>query len=543
LIEVSITMSPVSDEEGCIIGSSIISRDITELKRVQRQLRARGDRIELLLDSTAEAICGLDLNGVCIFCNNASARLLGYEGTDRMIGERLHALLKPQSSEGIPRAEGEFCVYQVLRTGEQAHADDDWLVRTDGTRFQAEYWTHPIRENGDIVGAVMTFLDVTQRKRAEAELRLASERREQFLAMLSHELRNPLAAVLSATRVMQSKRSDTDAVDKARGVINRQAKHMACLLEDLLDVSRITRGGIQLKIEVVDLRTTVELSMEALAPFLEEHAIQLEVELPETAPLVDGDSARLQQIIVNLLSNAARYSPPHTRVILSISEVQGEVLIRVRDYGSGIPQNMLPHIFELFVQSEQGLERARGGLGIGLTLVRKIVELHGGKVEAKSEGIGMGSEFSVWLPRSDRRRTSSDTPPTSQRRARSILVVEDQDDAREMLTLLLEAHGNNVFGAADGPTALDIIERERPDAALIDIGLPSMNGYEVARHVRSHPELAAVYLVALTGYGTHDDVRAARDAGFDHHMTKPADPETIQRVLQNIGPTQRITGA
>ncbi len=543
LIEVSITMSPVYDESGAIIGSSVISRDITELKQVQRQLRARGDRIELLLDSTAEAICGLDLNGVCIFCNNACARLLGYEAPERMVGERLHALLSPQSTEGSPRAESAFPVYQVLRTGEQIHSDDDWMVRTDGTRFQAEYWTHPIRENGEIVGAVMTFLDVTHRKRAEAELRIASERREQFLAMLSHELRNPLAAVLSATRVMQSKGSDAEAVEKARGVINRQAKHMACLLEDLLDVSRITRGGIQLKIGLVDLRTTVELSVEALAPFLEEHAIQLEVELPEAAPLVDGDPARLQQIVVNLLSNAARYSPPHTRVILSIAEVQGEILIRVRDYGSGIPQNMLPHIFELFVQSEQGLERARGGLGIGLTLVRKIVELHGGRVEAKSDGIGMGSEFSVWLPRSDKRRTKSDPVPASQRRTRSILVVEDQDDAREMLTLLLEAHGNNVFGAADGPTALDIIERERPDAALIDIGLPSMNGYEVARQVRSHPELAAVYLVALTGYGTHDDVRAAHDAGFDHHMTKPADPETIQRVLQNIGPTQRASGA
>lgn len=544
LIEVSITMSPVYDEDTSnIVGSSVISRDITELKRVQRQLRARGDRIELLLDSTAEAICGLDLNGVCIFCNNASARLLGYETTDRMVGERLHNLLRPESPTGTPRSESEFPVYRVLRTGEQIHCDEDWMTRTDGTRFQAEYWTHPIRDNGDIVGAVMTFLDITQRKRVETELRIASERREQFLAMLSHELRNPLAAVMSATRVMQSKRSDEGAMDRARGVINRQAKHMACLLEDLLDVSRITRGGIQLRIELVDLRTTAELSIEALAPFLEEREIQLEVELPETPLFVDGDPARLQQIVVNLLSNAARYSPPRTRVILSMTEDRGEIVMRVRDYGSGISQNMLPHIFELFVQSEQGLERARGGLGIGLTLVRKIVDLHGGSVAATSDGIGMGSEFCVRLPRSERQKARSDAPPPSQRRTRSILVVEDQDDAREMLTLLLEAHGNNVFGAADGPAALDIIERERPDAALIDIGLPSMNGYEVARRVRSHPELSAVYLVALTGYGTHEDVRAARDAGFDHHMTKPADPETIQRVLQNIGPAARATDA
>lgn len=538
IIEVAVTVSPIYDENATIVGSSVISRDVTEFKQVQRQLRARGDRIELLLDSTAEAICGMDLNGVCIFCNNASARLLGYESTERMVGKRLHSLLKPQSADGTPRAELDFPVHQVVRTGAHVHSDDDWIVRTDGTTFQAEYRAHPIHENGEILGAVMTFLDITDRKRAEAELRLASERREQFLAMLSHELRNPLAAVLSATRVMQSKPSDGEAVEKARGVINRQAKHMACLLEDLLDVSRITRGGIQLKLETVDLRNTVELSIEALAPFLDEHEIQLELQLPDAPPLVDGDPARLQQIIVNLLSNAARYSPPHTRVVLSISEERGQIVLRVRDYGSGIPQNMLPHIFELFVQSEQGLERSRGGLGIGLTLVRKIVELHGGKVEAKSDGVGMGSEFSVWLPPSERGRASTEIPPASQRRTRSILVVEDQDDAREMLTLLLEAHGNSVFGAADGPTALDIIQRERPDAALIDIGLPSMSGYEVARRVRSHPELATVYLVALTGYGTLDDVRAAREAGFDHHMTKPADPESIQRVLQSISPAQ-----
>jgi len=540
-LEVSIAMSPVYDQEGAITGSSLISRDITELKLVQRQTRARGDRIELLLDSTAEAICGLDMNGRCIFCNNAAARLLGYESTEAMIGEPVHTLLAPQAADGSQLSQRSFRVYNVLSTGEHVHSEDDWLGRQDGTRFQAEYWTHPIREDGEIVGAVMTFLDITHRKRAEADLRIASERREQFLAMLSHELRNPLAAVLSATRVMQSRRSDSEAVDKARGVINRQAKHMACLLEDLLDVSRITRGGIQLNIETVDLRSTVELSVEALAPFLEEHETQLELDLPETPPLVDGDPARLQQIVVNLLSNAARYSPPHTRVIASVSEDQGEILIRVRDYGSGIPQNMLPHIFDLFVQSEQGLERARGGLGIGLTLVRKIVELHGGRVEAKSDGVGLGSEFSVWLPRAE--GAGTDALPASQRRTRSILVVEDQDDAREMLTLLLEAHGNNVFGAADGPTALDIIERERPDAALIDIGLPSMNGYEVARRVRSDPELAAVYLVALTGYGTYDDVRAAHEAGFDHHLTKPADPESIQRVLQSIHPSQRASGA
>lgn len=536
LIDVSVTMSPIRTPDGEIVGTSAISRDITELKRAQNQLEARGRRIELLLDSTAEGICGFDTQGVCIFCNRAAARLLRLESTNALLGQRLDSLLRPHAPDGVPYGEHTFPVYNVLRTGEQHHSDSDWIERADGTRFQAEYWTHPIRNEGAIVGAVLTFLDVTDRKHAEEEIRVASERREQFLAMLSHELRNPLAAVLSATRVLQEGAADECVAEKARGVINRQAKHMASLLEDLLDVSRITRGGIQLKVEVVDLKRILALSIEALAPFLEEREANVEMNLPDEELLVDGDPARLQQIAVNLLSNAVRYSPPRANVVVEVDVETDHCVLRVRDQGSGISAKMLPHIFELFVQSDQGLERAQGGLGIGLTLVKKIVELHGGKVEAHSDGVDKGSTFTVRLPRSTEMRARSDASPPSQPVARTILVVEDQPDAREMLTLLLQAHGDQVFGAADGPTALEILERERPDAALIDIGLPTMSGYDLARKVRENSALASVCLIALTGYGTQGDVRQAREAGFDHHLTKPADPDDIQRLLKTIRP-------
>ncbi len=534
-IDVSVTISPLYDAKGEIVGASAIARDIRELKRSQRETEAREERIHLLLSSTAEAILGLDPDGRCTFANPACARMLGLADEAAIIGRNVHRLVHHSRPDGTPYPEESCPIYSVLRTGRGQHGDDEHFLRADGSAFPVEYWSYPMRaageaDGGRVMGAVLTFLDVTERKRADDEVRTAARRREQFLAMLSHELRNPLAAVMNAASIL--KQAPGAAVgEQLRDVIERQAGHMTRLLDDLLDVSRITRGGIALRRGVVDLRDAIGMAVEAAGVALLGRKDDLTVELPSKPLRVHGDATRLQQVVGNLLSNALRYSKPGTAIAVR-GAIDGErVELRVADRGAGIPPELLDQVFDLFVQTAQGLDRSQGGLGVGLTLVRMIVELHGGTVEARSEGLGHGSEFVVRLPRLMHRGPGRREDPESPAGARRLVVVEDHEDARRMMQILLEARGHTVVTAADGEDALEAIERERPDVALVDIGLPRVSGYEVARRVRARPELDTVVLVALTGYGREEDVKAARDAGFDDHLTKPADPARLDRVL------------
>ena len=525
LRDISVTISPIHDSEARIVGTSLIGRDVTQLREAQRDISEREGRIRLLLESTAEGIVGLGPDSTCTFVNPSCARMLGYASADELIGRQIHHLLHPDHSE-------EDCpIYIPLRTGKGTHSDQEIIARADGATFASEYWSYPIRRGNQIAGVVVTFLDITDRKRAEDEIRTAARRREEFLAMLSHELRNPLSAVVSAARVMRSPATKPENIDKARQIVERQSRHMARLLDDLLDVSRITRGGIELKKEDLDLRDVIRTAIESLTPVLEERQSELHEELPDELLPVRGDSARIQQVVVNLLSNAARYSPPGSPIYLSAG-VNGEsVTLKVKDRGRGISPSMLSDIFELFVQDGQGLERSTGGLGIGLTLVRQIVELHGGVVHAHSDGPGKGSEFVVTLPRQphavihrlNETRQAADT--------RRVLIVEDQDDAREMLRVLLESLGHIVIEESDGSAAVKSIEREHPDIALIDIGLPVMSGYDVARKIREQRSLDDIILVALTGYGRDSDVQATKAAGFDAHVTKPADVHALDDIL------------
>jgi PAS domain S-box-containing protein len=532
VIDISVTVSPICDAEGNIIGSSAIARDITQLKSVQKELAEREAHIRTLLDSTAEAIFGLGPDGVCTFCNPACVRMLGYLSADELIGRHMHPLIHHSMTNGSPHLEENCSMCSVLRTGKGTHSDEESLWRSDGTTFLAEYWSYPIRREGRIDGIVVAFIDITDRKHAEEEIRTAARRREEFLAMLSHELRNPLSAVVSAGTIMRSKNVTPEVIARAQAIVDRQSRHMARLLDDLLDVSRITRGGIELRKEDLDLRDSVRMAMEALSPVLEERKSKLAADLSDDVLPVRGDSARLQQVIGNLLSNAARYSPPGSAIHLSAAADGDSVVVRVKDFGRGIDPRMLSEIFELFVQNGQGLDRSGGGLGIGLTLVRKIVELHGGKVEARSEGSGKGSEFIVTLPR-QRNAVFAGSGARESGTPRRILVVEDQDDSREMLRVLLESKGHVVLDEADGCAAVEAVEREHPDVALIDIGLPLMNGYDVARKIRENPVLDDVVLVALTGYGREADIVAAREAGFNTHLTKPADPALIDDILSS----------
>jgi two-component system CheB/CheR fusion protein len=384
-----------------------------------------------------------------------------------------------------------------------------------------------------VIGAVVTFLDVTERRKAERELQEGVRRREQFLAMLSHELRNPLAAILSATRLLESAGWADSASREAGQVVTRQANHMSRLLDDLLDVARITRGHITLRAEPVDLRDTARSAIEALGPFLSEHDTVLTVDIADEPLRVIGDMARLQQIQANLLSNASKYSPRGSQVRFELHRIGHEAMIRVTDHGRGIDRDMLPHIFDLFVQGHQTLARSEGGLGVGLTLLKSLVELHLGRVDAYSDGPGRGSVFTVWLPLAP---AASLEPGAADLRpahaVQTVVIVEDQDDARRMLQILLETDGLRVFTAANGLAGVECIERERPDLALVDLGLPVMSGYELARRVRQNPGNARTRLVALSGYGQDSDIQASLEAGFDEHLTKPPDPARLDTLLK-----------
>jgi PAS domain S-box-containing protein len=370
------------------------------------------------------------------------------------------------------------------------------------------------------------------------ELREADRRKDEFLAMLAHELRNPMAPILNAVHVLRLRGADSPETRWATEVANRQVLQLGRLVDDLLDVSRISRGKITLQTELVELRAVAERALETSRPFIDSRRHTLDVALPSDPLLVEADPVRLAQILANLLNNAAKYTPEGGRVRLAVERDRGEAAIRVSDTGMGIAPEMLPRVFDLFSQAERTLDRAQGGLGIGLTLVRRLTELHGGKVAAFSEGPGRGSEFEVRLPLLAGKPGSSPSAPAPGQQdaahGRRVLVVDDNKDSAESLTMLLRLGGCEVHMVHDGATALLAAEAYHPDLVLLDIGLPGMNGYEVARAIRARPVLQGAVLVALTGYGGEDDRRRSREAGFDHHLVKPVGLDALRGLLASV---------
>jgi two-component system, chemotaxis family, CheB/CheR fusion protein len=523
-----------SSEQRPISGVVLTITDISALKAAQGELAKNQEQVQQLLESTAEAIYGVDTHGICTFCNPACVRLLGYRAQRELIGRDMHEIIHPSSGNGDQHLPYSCRLTSAFRGGGPAHSSSELFSRADGSTFTAEFWSHPVQRDGQLAGAVFTFLDVTERHLAEEQVRAAARRRERFLAMLSHELRNPLAAVLNAVRLISAGSGPPDVQRKARNVIDRQGRHMARLLDDLLDVSRITSGKFELRKEQVPFDESVRSAIEALEPLVRDQGATLVTSLPDTPILVDGDGARLQQVVANLISNAARHSPPGSRIEVSLTRDGDSAKVSVRDFGAGIEASFLPKIFELFAHSDQPTPPSpHGGLGIGLALVRRIVQLHDGTVEAKSEGRGRGSEFVVRIPCSAPRHDRPSQPADGVAGACRIVLVEDQIDAREMMRALLELRGHQVIEASDAYGAIETIRRERPDAAVVDIGLPELSGYDVARAVRDSEGCDQMMLIALTGYGSQSDVRAAEEAGFDAHLTKPAEPEHLFRLLAN----------
>jgi len=367
----------------------------------------------------------------------------------------------------------------------------------------------------------------------EEELRLAGERKDEFLAMLAHELRNPMAALSMALELLELSAGDPARTARNRDIAHRQLGHLVRLVDDLLDVSRITRGAFELRKEDLDLNAVLDGALAVAQPLLENRGILLTVERPKDPVPVHADATRLEQVVTNLLSNAGKFTETGGAVVLSLARSDGHALLRVSDTGRGIPPPMTDQVFEPFVQVNPGLDRSKGGLGLGLTLVKRLVQMHGGTVAASSGGAGHGSTFEVRLPlRREQHAVASGRTLTGESSARRIVVVEDSADVRETLADFLGSLGHSVELAANGPEGVQKLLTLQPDVGLVDIGLPGMDGYEVARVVRSRPEGRSLFLVALTGYGGGAAEDSARDAGFDLHVVKPVDGRLLIDILQ-----------
>ena len=444
--------------------------------------------------------------------------------------------------EDIPAAELPMQYAIAHRT---AVSNEIELVRGDGTVVYVQNDVEPLYDtHGEIYGCVSVCVDLTERKLAEQALRQADRRKDEFLATLSHELRNPLAPIRTALELMRIAREDRELVEKSRATMERQLAHLVRITDDLLDVSRITQNKLELRRERVDLRSAVHSAIEATRSLLESRGHNLTLEVPPLPIWVDADATRLAQVFSNLLNNAAKYTNPGGQVRIAAAVVNARAIVSVADTGVGIPADMLPRVFDMFTQLQEHRDRTYGGLGIGLSLAKRLVELHGGSIEVRSEGTDRGTSVRVDLPLAAPAAISRSRAVRSTSAADAgcrILVAEDNDDAAEMMRVMFEFKGHEVRVAHDGVEAVDIAATFNPHIAFLDIGMPRMDGYEAARRIRDLLGRRVV-LVALTGWGQDEDKRRSHEVGFDRHVTKPPEPELLERLIEDCAGEARRNG-
>ena len=520
---------PLRHADGEIYAVCGISTDITARKQMESALRDSEERFRRIVETANEGIWLLGPMGETTFANHRMAEILGCKSGD-MAGTRLQDYV---FEEDLPAAE------LLLQRNLQGYADqiDFRFRRLDGAEVLVLGCTSPVEnESGHVVGALGMFSDITDRRRAEDALKEADRRKDEFLAMLAHELRNPLAAISSAHELSKLDGLAQQEQRWAGEVIGRQVSQLTAIIDDLLDVSRITRGKIQLKRKRVRFDEIASRAAATLKPLVDQHRHQLEVTLPDQPIWVDGDPNRLEQVLVNMLNNACKYTPDGGRIELSLSCSLTTATTIVRDSGVGITPEMLPRIFDLFAQADHSLDRSKGGLGIGLTLVQKLVEMHGGQIGAHSDGLGRGSSFTIELPLApepekapDEANRASDQPSVCR-----VLLVDDNADAAHALALVLQAAGHTVITAHEGQAAIQQALHSKPHAILLDIGLPHMDGYEVARRIRREPQFAETLMVAISGYGQSEDRQRSTESGFDHHLVKPIRHDELLALLASV---------
>jgi PAS domain S-box-containing protein len=580
--------APINDAKGRVVGVVLVFRDRTEGRRAAEALQESEKRLAAELEAMTRL-------------HSLSTRLLAADNLNTALDDVLEnaiitsgadfgniQLYNPQigaleivAQRGFRRDfldyfrtvrvdEGSACA-QAMGSGQRIIIEDVELdpiyephrLVAAAAGYRAVQSTPLKNRNGSILGMLSTHFrlpqrvsdrnqrlldlyarhaaDLIERIRVEHALKEADRRKDEFLAMLAHELRNPLAPIRNGLHIMKQAGADGAVVNRVREMMERQVQHMTRMVDDLLDVSRITRGKIELRKEIVDLATVVDHMLETTRPLIEDRGQQLTVDLPSESLRLEADPTRLEQVLANLLNNAAKFTDNGGHIWLCARQEGSELVLRVRDTGVGIAADMLSHIFEPFVQSDQVLNHPQGGLGIGLALVRSIVAMHGGTVTAHCDGPGKGTEFIVRLPAISQQQESQGNRGASKGNEqpeavlqRRILVVDDNVDAAESLALLLRLKAHDVRVAHDGPAALASVAADPPELVFLDIGMPVMNGYDLAQRLRQRPGLESLVLVALTGWGQEEDRRRSQEAGFDHHLVKPVEPDAVHQLLARV---------
>lgn len=572
LVDVSLTVSPIRDATGRIHGASKIARDITQRKRAEAALQRQTERLRLLWEAAAVLLTVEDPN---LMLRGLLAKIGAHVGVDVYLnymvtdsGDALRltscAGISVEEARQITRLEfgqavcGTVALHRRPIVATHIQQSDDakvQLVKSFGIRA---YACNPLLAGERLIGTLsfasrlkdqfdadeVAFIETIchyvtvayERLRLLSELKEADRRKNDFLAMLAHELRNPLAPIRTAVKVLHLEGSDVPQARWARHIIDRQVEHLTRLIDDLLDVGRITLNKLELRRQPVELSEIITGAVESSRSFIEERGHELTVTVPPEPVYVNGDLVRLTQVFLNLLNNAAKYTERGGRIWLTADRQQNHAVVRVKDTGVGIPGDKLPHLFEMFYQVDASLERAHGGLGIGLSLVRRLVESHGGTVEAHSEGPGKGSEFTVHLPIlvEEPRFPVLPQPDDSEMRgvaSRRILVVDDSRDSADLFAMFLRLMGHEVCTAYDGVEGVEAAERFRPDAVLLDIGMPRLNGEEACRQIRSTSWGRDIVLIAVTGWDQDENRDRILKAGFDAHVVKPVDPDAVIRLI------------
>jgi PAS domain S-box-containing protein len=526
--------SPLLNQRGEFSGALCLVTDVSERKQAERSLQESEQRYKSLFEKNPDAVFSLDLEGKFLSANPACEQISGYS-VEEILRTSFGSFLVPEERE---RTLGRF--HRGLQ-GERQNFETA-ITHRDGRRIDLNVTAALIVVDDEVVGVYGIVKDITERKRLEEELRqradaleAADRHKDEFLAMLAHELRNPLAPIRNSLELLRRRGADASTTERVREVVERQVRHMTRLVDDLLDVSRITRGKILLRYERLDLARLIRDTARDHLNDLEAGGPILVLELPEAPVWVAGDPTRVGQILDNLIQNAVKFTDPDGQVTVQMAAdpTACHATVTVRDTGIGIEPEVLPHVFETFTQADRTLDRSRGGLGLGLALVKRLVEMHGGEVWAESEGLGRGAAFTFWLPL-ERQPTPSEeaaAPAGTADGARRILVVEDNRDAAETLRELLELFGHTVEVAYSGSAGVEAARTFQPEVVLCDLGLPGMDGYAVAAELRREPATASARLIAVSGYGQDEDRYRSREAGFDVHLTKPVDLVELERLV------------
>ncbi|HEY6248090.1 MAG TPA: PAS domain S-box protein [Pyrinomonadaceae bacterium] len=517
--------------------------DITDRHNAEIAMRNSEMRFRRLFETAKDGILILESNtGKITEANPFISELLGFP-TDELLGKELWQIGLFQDIEASRAA------FRQLQEKGYIRYHNLPLVTKAGQRVEVEFVSNLYRVDHQpvIQCNIRDNTEHQQLERAQARAEALVElhrRKDEFLAMLSHELRNPLSAITNAVEILD-RQNDEPTQQKARTIIRRQVGHLVVLVNDLLEVTRVLSGRIQLHQEELDLRGIVQRALETTRDLFEQRKHELNVTLPEEPVWLMGDALRLEEVIVNLLNNAAKYTPEGGHVSLSLNKEGEDAVVRVKDTGVGIGPDLLPQVFDLFTQAKRTLDRSQGGLGVGLTVVRKLVEMHGGTTEAHSSGLGQGSEFIVRLPillSPLRRDTVSSAERAQSTQAWRVLVVDDNVDSADSIASLLESSGHDVKVAYSAEKALEMATDYQPEIMLLDIGLPEMDGYEVAKRLRQNPQLKDLRLIALTGYGQDSDRQRSREAGFDAHVVKPVDWRNLSELLESLMKRQSRSG-